>query len=76
MPDLFLGGLVERLASYLPHFCCAQRLLAERMITMVAYFHAPVVNFIFGGRNSGQSKTTQRTASGPMVTGTILAAQL
>jgi hypothetical protein len=76
VPDLVSVGLVELLAFDLPDFCCAQRLLAERIIPMVAYFRAQVVNFIFGGRNSGQSKTTQRTASGPMVTGTILAAQL
>ena len=56
MPGLFSVGLVVLLASYLPHFSCAQRLLAERMITIVAYFRAEVVNFIFGGRNSGQSK--------------------
>ncbi|SPF36636.1 hypothetical protein SBA1_160006 [Candidatus Sulfotelmatobacter kueseliae] len=56
MPDLFSVGLVELLAFDLPHFCCAQRLLAERMITIVAYFRAEVVHFIFGGRNSGQSE--------------------
>lgn len=46
--------LVERLPFYLLQFVCAQRLLAERMVTMVAYFRTEVVKFIFGGRNSGQ----------------------
>ena len=55
MPDLLSVGLVELPASDLPHFSCAQRLLAERMITIVAYFRAKVVNFIFGGRNTGQN---------------------
>lgn len=56
MPDLFLVGLVELPASDLPHFSCAQRLPAERMITIVAHFRALVVSFIFGGRNSGQEE--------------------
>ena len=56
MPDLLSAGLVELPASDLPHFSCAQRLLAERMITIVAYFRAEVVNFIFGGRNTGQNR--------------------
>ena len=47
MPDLLSVGLVELPASDLPHFSCAQRLLAERMTTIVAYFRAQVVNFIF-----------------------------
>lgn len=52
-----LPGLVELLASWLLDFSCAQRLLAGKMITMVAHFPARVVNFIFGGRNSGQNTT-------------------
>ena len=56
VPDLFLVGLVELPASDLRHFSCAQRLPAERMITIVAHFRALVVSFIFGGRNSGQEK--------------------
>jgi hypothetical protein len=55
-PGLFLVGLVELLASELPHFSCAQRLLAERMIIIVAHFRSEVVNFIFGGRNYGQNR--------------------
>jgi hypothetical protein len=46
--------LVKLLASWEPHFSCAQQLLAERMITIVAHFCTQVVKFIFGGRNSGQ----------------------
>lgn len=53
-PDLLSFGLVELLASDLLHFSCAQRILAERMIPIVAHFCAQVVNFIFGDRNSGQ----------------------
>jgi len=56
VPDLLSVGLVELRASDLPHFSCAQRLLAERMITIVAYFRVQVVNFIFGGRNTGQNR--------------------
>ena len=52
-----LVGLVERLISWLLHFSCAQRLLAERMIIIVAHFRTQVVKFIFAGRNSGQSDT-------------------
>ncbi len=63
MPGLFSVGLVELLASYLPHFSCAQRLLAEKMITIVAYFRARVVEFIFGGRNTGQRKSKEGGSS-------------
>ena len=52
-----LAGLVELLASWLRYFSCARRLLAQRMITIVAYFRALAVNFIFAGRNSGQEGT-------------------
>jgi hypothetical protein len=56
LPGLWLVGLVELLTSYLPHFSCAQRLLAEKMITIVAHFLTDVVKFIFNGRNSGQEQ--------------------
>jgi hypothetical protein len=48
---------VKLLASWKPHFSCAQQLLAERMITIVAHFWMQVVKFIFGGRNSGQQES-------------------
>lgn len=47
--------LVKLLASWRPHFSCAQQLLAERMIIIVAYLRTEVVKFIFGGRSSGQN---------------------
>jgi hypothetical protein len=47
---------VKLLASWKPHFSCAQQLLAERMITIVTHFCAKVVKFIFAGRNSGQER--------------------
>jgi hypothetical protein len=38
------------------------------MITIVAHFRAPVVNFIFGGRNHGQNRNegdpTSNSAAG------------
>jgi len=49
--------LVKLLAGWKPHFCYAQQLLAERMITIVSHFCTQVVKFIFGGRNSGQGET-------------------
>jgi hypothetical protein len=55
--------LVKLLACWKPHFCYAQQLLAERMITIVAHFCTQVVRFIFGGRNSGQGeKRSDRSA--------------
>ena len=35
------------------------------MITIVAHFRAAVVNFIFGGRNSGQSEKKEGDPSIP-----------
>jgi hypothetical protein len=60
VPDLFLVGLAELPASDLPHFSYAQRLLTERMTTIVAHFRAQVVSFIFGGRNTGQNAEGKR----------------
>jgi hypothetical protein len=57
LPGLCSVGLIELLTSWLPHFSCARRLLAERMITIVAHFRTEVVEFISGGRSSGQSET-------------------
>ena len=57
-----LVRLVELLVFWLPHFCCAQRLLAEKMITIVAYLHPWVVKFAFRGRSSGQEGRRKRTA--------------
>ena len=42
-----LVGLDELLVSDLPDFSYAQRLLAERMIIIVAHFCTWVVNFLF-----------------------------
>lgn len=56
-------GLVERLASGLPHFSSPQWLLAERMFLIVTDFRTEVVKFIFAGRNSGQGKLELDTFS-------------
>jgi hypothetical protein len=56
----YMVRLVKLLASWKPHFSCAQQLLAERMITIVAHFCTRVVKFIFGGRNSGQNAGGKR----------------
>jgi hypothetical protein len=60
LPGLCLVGLAELPTSWLPHFSCARRLLAERMINIVAHFRTEVVKFIFSGRNSGQSANIRR----------------
>jgi hypothetical protein len=56
VPGPHLAGLIGLVASCLPHISSAQRLPVERIITIVAYFRAQVVKFIFGGRNSGQKR--------------------
>ncbi len=57
LPYLFSAGLDGIAVFSLPHISGAQRLLAERMITIVAHFRTQVVKFIFAGRNSGQEQT-------------------
>jgi hypothetical protein len=57
-PSLRWAG--ERRPFELPHFCYAQRLLEESMITIVADFRSQVVKFLFGGRNSGQKERNPR----------------
>jgi hypothetical protein len=60
---LFSAGLDGIAVFSLPHVSGAQRLLAERMITIVAHFRAQGVKFLFAGRNSGQpNKSTERLA--------------
>jgi hypothetical protein len=47
-PRLIVPGLLAALSvSDLPHTQSPQRLLAERMITIVAHIRSQVVNFIF-----------------------------
>jgi len=51
----FAFWLAARSLSELLDGWSPQHFLAERMITIVTYFRSEVVNFIFGGRNSGQN---------------------
>src|ERR1700732_2468229 len=43
-----------------------QHFLAERIITIVTYFRSQVVEFIFGGRNSGQRRSEEGTNELPL----------
>lgn len=61
----YMVRLVKLLACWEPHFSCAQQLLAERMIIIVAYLRGEVVKFIFGGRNSGQSGLPEELVAFP-----------
>jgi hypothetical protein len=49
--SLAAGSRSELLDGWSP-----QTFLAEKIITIVTYFRLQVVKFIFGGRNSGQSR--------------------
>jgi hypothetical protein len=48
------------LVSDLPYVSCTQRVLAERMIIMLAHSCAHVVNFVFAGRNSGRKRKKEK----------------
>lgn len=60
--DLVPGGLAELLISDWHYIYCARLVLAEKIISIVAYFRAQMVNFIFAGRYSGQSEIRRDTS--------------
>jgi len=56
---IFAVWLAARSLSELLDGWSPQRFLAERMITILTYFRSQVVKFIFGGRNSGQTRNEE-----------------
>jgi len=58
---IFAVWLAARWLSELLDGWSPQRFLAERMITILTYFRSQVVEFIFGGRNSGQTRNEEGT---------------
>ena len=63
---VFAVWLAARSLSELVDDWSPQRFLAERMITIVTYFRSQVVEFIFGGRNSGQRRNEEGTDEFPL----------